>query len=155
MARLKMDPVGVVRFSKPRIRRNNARNATALHPSSMRPRAVVICGTRRGQSSCMPSATLEGTLHAYVSASCFSRRSKIWMIGGAGSIGVGSTRFSAPSLRSVEPDDIVMKRPLRLVSLFFFCAMTWGGWIAGAEGYGVNGVVFGAAAASVALGGCT
>ena len=52
--------IRVVRFGRRRIRRNNALDATALHPHT-----VLICGTRRDLFSCTPSM---GTVRAWACA---------------------------------------------------------------------------------------
>ena len=60
--------IRVVRFGRRRIRRNNALDATALHPHT-----VLICGTRRGLFSCTPSMeTAHG--HARVAYVSYSSR---------------------------------------------------------------------------------
>ena len=97
------------------------------------PRAVLICGIRRGLSSCVPSATLDGN------GTCATRGSFRFLlfvllddlvfaiigggnaVGGAesrgvGGIGVGSTHSS--SSRSTEVDEIVREEKSTVVSFF-------------------------------------
>ena len=87
-----------------------------------RPRAVLICGTRRGLSSCVPSATLHGN------GTCARASLRFLLLAllddlvlaigggntggavssGVASIGVGSTHSS--SSRSAESDEIVREK---------------------------------------------
>ncbi|KAF8266376.1 hypothetical protein EI94DRAFT_197341 [Lactarius quietus] len=115
----------VVRLSRPLLRRNNVLKTPALRPPPSRPRAVLICGTRRGRSSDAPSNAFDG------SGTCarffFPLRLFVLLdnlrfamidggggnIGGEGTscvspIGVGSTHSSLST--SAESDDVVREK---------------------------------------------
>ena len=105
------------------------------------PRAVLICGIRRGLSSCVPSATLDGNgtcatrgafrflLFVLLDDLVFAIMGGGNAVGGAdsrgvGGIGVGSTHSS--SSRSVEEDEIVRDEKSTAVSfllLLLLCGM--------------------------------
>ena len=105
-------PIEVVGLSRPGFRRN----MPSTPPFCMRPpsrlRAVLICGTRRGLSSCAPSATLDGNSTCARASLCFLLLALlddfVLAIGGGNTgragIGVGSTYSS--SSKSAESEEI-------------------------------------------------
>ena len=140
-------------------------------PSSL-PCVLLICGIRRGLSSCAPSATLDEN----GACTCTSRGHLRFLlfallddlvfamigagggnaVGGADSSGVGGTgigsNHSSSSGHSEWTRSCVMKSPLRLV-----CHRVDGKWGRRCWRYETDGIVFSAAAAATlaALGGCT
>ena len=131
---LEIVPVRVVRFSQPKIRRDNALNATALPPHHHfhasahlwdAPRPVPLCAFHNARLelyACMCTGSLRSPLFALLDDLVLAMIRGGNAVGGAdssvvGGMGVVSTRSSFS--RSAESDDIVVRDEESAWSLYY------------------------------------